>query len=100
MFGLSCQHGRQLYVPAGFAHGFCTLEDDVEVMYKVSTCYAPALEGGIRRNDPDIQVPWPFKADEIVTSYKDGRLPLLKEFSSPFVYDGYPLTLLQMPDAR
>jgi dTDP-4-dehydrorhamnose 3,5-epimerase len=96
---LSAENGHQLYVPAGFAHGFCTLEDDVEVMYKVSAYYAAALEGGIRWNDPDIKFPWPFEADDIVTSDKDGRLPLLKDFISPFVYDGYPLTPLQMPDA-
>jgi dTDP-4-dehydrorhamnose 3,5-epimerase len=93
---LSAENGRQLYVPVGFAHGFCTLEKDVEVMYKVSDYYAPAHDGGIRWNDPDIGIPWPFNAAEIVTSEKDGSLPLLKEFVSPFAYDGYPLEPLPL----
>ena len=55
---LGSDDGRQLYVPVGFAHGFCTLEDDVEVMYKVSNYYAPALDGGICWHDADIGFPW------------------------------------------
>jgi dTDP-4-dehydrorhamnose 3,5-epimerase len=57
---LGAEDGRQLFVPVGFAHGFCTLENDVEVMYKVSDYYAPALDGGIRWDDADIRFPWPF----------------------------------------
>ena len=69
------------------------------MMYKVSDYYAPALDGGIRWNAPDIGIPWPFRAADIVTSEKDGRLPLLNDFVSPFVCDGYPLTPLPRPDA-
>src|SRR5262249_14014457 len=63
-------------------------------MYKVSDYYAPAYDGGIRWNDPDIAIPWPFKDADIITSDKDRRLPLLKEFASPFAYDGHPLVPL------
>jgi dTDP-4-dehydrorhamnose 3,5-epimerase len=63
-------------------------------MYKTSDYYAPAHDSGIRWNDPDIAFPWPLKDTEIVTSDKDRRLPMLKEFVSPFVYDGHPLAPL------
>ena len=94
---LGAEDGRQLYVPVGFAHGFCTLEDDVEVMYKVSGFYAPTLDGGIRWDDVDIGFPWPFAASDIIVSEKDGRLPALKDFVSPFFYDGHPLAPLAQP---
>jgi dTDP-4-dehydrorhamnose 3,5-epimerase len=94
---LGAEDGRQLYVPVGFAHGFCTLEDDVEVMYKVSDYYAPALDGGVRWDDADIGFPWPAAASDIIVSEKDGRLPALKDFVSPFAYDGHPLTGLRLP---
>jgi dTDP-4-dehydrorhamnose 3,5-epimerase len=81
-------------VPIGFAHGFVTLEDDVLVMYKASEYYAPSCEGGIRWNDPQIGVPWPFDAAAMVRSERDNRLPLLKDYQSPFPYDGNPLTEL------
>src|SRR5262245_11471556 len=88
---LSAASGRQLYIPVGFAHGYLTLEDDVVVMYKVSDYYAPAYDRGIRWNDPDVAIPWPFSANDIITSDKDQRLPLLKEYSTPFEYHGGPL---------
>jgi dTDP-4-dehydrorhamnose 3,5-epimerase len=97
---LSAEDGRQLYVPVGFAHGFCTLEDNVEVMYKVSDYYAPALDGGIRWDDRDIGFPWPVAETGMIVSEKDGRLPALKDFVSPFAYDGHPLAPLALPDAR
>jgi dTDP-4-dehydrorhamnose 3,5-epimerase len=83
----------------GFAHGFVTLADDVLVTYKASDYYAPALDDGIRWNDPDIGFPWPFKDANVITSDKDKRLPLLKDFASPFDYDGHPLEPLAEPDA-
>jgi dTDP-4-dehydrorhamnose 3,5-epimerase len=89
---LSSDGGLQLFVPVGFAHGFVTLEDDVLVMYKVSNHYAPLCERGIRWNDPDIDVRWPFAAAAMIRSERDDRLPLLKEYQSAFPYDGRPLT--------
>src|SRR6266511_4811022 len=88
---VSSETGHQLYIPVGFAHGFVTLENDVVVMYKTSDYYAPTHESGIRWNDPDIAFPWPLKEASIIISDKDRRLPLLKEFASPFAYDGHPL---------
>jgi dTDP-4-dehydrorhamnose 3,5-epimerase len=96
---LSAEAGNQLYIPTGFAHGFVTLEDDVLAMYKASDYYAPSLEAGICWNDPDIAFPWPFKEADIVKSEKDGRLPRLKDFESPFPYDGCPLVALTAPKA-
>jgi dTDP-4-dehydrorhamnose 3,5-epimerase len=96
---LSAESGHQLYVPIGFAHGFLTLEDDVVVMYKVSDYYAHASEGGIYWNDPDIAFPWPVKDVDVIVSEKDARLPLLKEFVSPFEFDSHPLPDLTIPAA-
>jgi len=95
---LSANDGRQLYIPVGFAHGFLTLEDDVVVMYKVSDYYAPAQDGGIRWNDLDIAISWPCNDADIIMSDKDRRLPLLREFRSPFEYDGHPLVPLTVPE--
>jgi len=91
---LSAESGRQMYVPVGFAHGFLTLEDDARVLYKVSDYYAPEYESGIRWNDSELAFPWPIKDADIILSSKDKQLPLLKEFSSPFEYDGTPLGAL------
>jgi dTDP-4-dehydrorhamnose 3,5-epimerase len=89
---LSAERGCQVYIPVGFAHGFLTLEDDVLVMYKVSDYHAPAHDGGIRWNDPDIAFPWP--ARDLIISEKDRQLPYLRDFVSPFAYDGHPLVSL------
>jgi len=91
---LSDQFGQQMYVPVGFAHGFLTLEDNVTVLYKVSEYYAPERENGIRWNDPQVAVPWPISDADITLSDKDRRLPLLREFLSPFEYAGDPLCQL------
>jgi dTDP-4-dehydrorhamnose 3,5-epimerase len=96
---LSAEAGRQLYIPVGFAHGYLTLEHDVVLVYKVSDYYAPAYDSGICWRDPDIAVPWPLKEADIITSDKDRQLPFLKEFASPFDYDGHPLVPLVVPDA-
>ena len=88
---LSAEEGRQFYIPIGFAHGYLTLEDEVMLMYKVSDYYAPALDGGIYWRDPDIAFPWPIKQADLIVSDKDDRLPALKDFDSPFDYNGDPL---------
>jgi dTDP-4-dehydrorhamnose 3,5-epimerase len=94
---LSANDGRQLYIPIGFAHGFCTLEDNVEISYKMSEYYAPLFLGGICWNDPDIAIPWPVHPNSITILHRDRCLPLLKEVESPFVYDGNPLDLSSIP---
>ena len=74
-FDLSAEGGDMLYVPAGFAHGFITLSDNVEVTYQVSHPYTPAAEGGVRWNDPAIGIRWPLRP--VVMSDKDAAWPLL-----------------------
>jgi dTDP-4-dehydrorhamnose 3,5-epimerase len=76
---LSAADARQVYVPAGFAHGFCTLEPDTEVAYKASDYYDPALERGVAWDDPDLALPWPVAADRAVLSDKDRRQPRLRD---------------------
>lgn len=83
---LTAESGDQVFVPRGFAHGFCTLAPDVEVAYKVDDYYAPECDAGIRWNDPAIGIEWPIAATDAIMSQKDLGLPLLGEFTSPFVY--------------
>ena len=96
---LNADNGLQLFVPAGFAHGYLTLQPDTEVEYKVNDFYAPDCDGGLIWNDPTIALPWPLAGATPVLSDKDTRLPNLAEFDSPFVYDGGQMTPLQFaPD--
>jgi dTDP-4-dehydrorhamnose 3,5-epimerase len=81
-FELSAENFRMLFVPAGFAHGYCTLCDDTEILYKVDALYAPHSEGGICWNCPDLNIPWPVTAP--VLSAKDQKLPRLRDLQSPF----------------
>ncbi len=81
---LSATNRHMLYVPVGFAHGFCVTSDVAEVEYKVDTHYAPALERGIRYNDPEIGIDWPI--ENPILSERDQGLPLLAEAECNFVY--------------
>lgn len=72
-FELEGQGIRQLYVPAGFAHGFQSLTDGAEVSYLMSAFYEPTLARGIRWDDPDLAIPWPIAAP--VVSARDAHLP-------------------------
>lgn len=74
---LSAQNHTMLFVPRDFAHGFITLEDDCEVMYEVSEFYSPGFEGGIRYNDPAINIAWPIPVSDV--SEKDAAHPDFKE---------------------
>jgi dTDP-4-dehydrorhamnose 3,5-epimerase len=89
---LSEKNGDQLFIPIGFGHAFITLEPDCEVIYKVSDYYYPECDGGIRWDCPGIDINWPLNGKQPSLSSKDRDLPLLAEFSSPFAYDGNPLT--------
>jgi dTDP-4-dehydrorhamnose 3,5-epimerase len=79
-FELSDENGRLLWIPAGFAHGFCVLgNEDADVMYKVDAAYSPKTEGGILYSDPDLKIDWPDK-DPIVSG-KDKVLPGFASYS-------------------
>jgi dTDP-4-dehydrorhamnose 3,5-epimerase len=65
----------QLYIPAGFAHGFCTLADDTEVVYKVSEGWSPQHEGGLMWNDPALGIDWPVGPDQAIQSDRDKLWP-------------------------
>ncbi len=81
---LSAENALQLYVPVGFAHGFCTLQPDTEVAYKVTDTYAPDCDRGIAWNDPDLALPWPFDAAAVQLSDKDRRAPRLRDLPAAF----------------
>ncbi|WP_397396854.1 dTDP-4-dehydrorhamnose 3,5-epimerase [Phenylobacterium sp.] len=76
---LTAEGGEQLFVPRGFAHGYCTLCDDVMLAYKVDGDYAPQTEGGVIWNDPDLAIDWPVPPDRAVLSDKDLVLPRLAD---------------------
>lgn len=83
-----------MFVPAGYAHGFVTLEDDCMVAYKVDGYYSAASDGGIAWNDPSIAVRWPIDGEPILSA-KDAILPSLDELQIDFPYNGEPLTSLR-----
>jgi dTDP-4-dehydrorhamnose 3,5-epimerase len=80
---------RQLYVPVGFAHGFCVLSELADVLYKQTAYYDPALERGIAWDDPEIAIQWPAEIEPIVAA-RDAAAPTLTEIAGelPFVYNG------------
>jgi len=75
---LSEDNKKMIFIPRGFAHGFCTLSDESEVLYKVDNYYAPQYEGGLLWNDGSIEIDWPTQNTKL--SYKDSRNPTLEEF--------------------
>ncbi|BCJ90607.1 dTDP-4-dehydrorhamnose 3,5-epimerase [Terrihabitans soli] len=81
---LSAENGCQLWLPAGFAHGFMTLEPNTHVLNKVSDYYWPASDGVVAWDDPDVGAPWPLDGAEPILSDKDRRGTKLKDLVSPF----------------
>lgn len=84
-FILSEYNKRQLFVPKGFAHGFCTLVPNTEVQYKVDEYYSAKYDRGIFWNDPNLNIDWPVK--EAILSEKDANLPLLEDAHINFIWE-------------
>jgi dTDP-4-dehydrorhamnose 3,5-epimerase len=76
---LGADSGDQLYVPAGFAHGFCTLVADTEVLYKVDAVYSAEHDRGVNWADPALGIAWPVSEADAVLSPKDAALPALRD---------------------
>lgn len=85
---LSAENGAQLWVPAGFLHGFITLVPDTQVAYKVTDFYAPETEGSVRFDDPDLAIDWGVATATAVLSEKDAAAPGFAAFTSPFHWEG------------
>ena len=83
---LSADNWQQLWVPVGFAHGYCTLEDDTEVQYKVTDYYSPLHERGIIWIDQELKITWPVAAEAAIVSERDRRLPRLAGQPDLFEY--------------
>jgi dTDP-4-dehydrorhamnose 3,5-epimerase len=81
---LSAENWAQLWVPPGFLHGFCTLMDDTEFLYKVTARYSPEHDGAVSWNDPDIAIEWPFPEAALTLSSKDLKAPRLADLPAIF----------------
>lgn len=81
---LDAESGEQLYVPHGFAHGFCTLTHDTMVAYKVDAYYSPDHDRALIWNDPEVGIAWPVAEAEAILSDKDRRAPRLSELGPLF----------------
>ena len=84
---LSAENGRQLFIPAGFLHGFVALEADTQLLYKCSEFYAPECDGTIRFDDPDLAIDWGIAREDAVLSAKDAAAPSFAEAGTPFQYE-------------
>ena len=87
-FELTDENMRSVYVPVGFAHGFCVTSDVADVLYKQDRYYNDATERGIKYDDPDIGIAWPLPVAELKPSERDATAPTLAEVADdlPFVY--------------
>ena len=83
---LSAENKKQLFIPAGFAHGFSVLSEQAEVFYKCDSFYNKESEGGIMYNDPSLNIDWKIPAGRETISDKDMRLPLFSECRNNFEY--------------
>lgn len=76
---LTSENWSQMWIPPGYAHGYCTLEDDTEVQYKTTNFYSPAHERGVAWNDPALMIAWPVTAETAILSGRDRDWPPLSE---------------------
>jgi dTDP-4-dehydrorhamnose 3,5-epimerase len=81
---LSADSGKQIFIPAGFLHGFVTRTPDCELLYKCSDVYAPDCDGAVRFDDPDLGIDWGIDPARAILSVKDRAAPSFKAFKSPF----------------
>lgn len=81
---LSADNWHQLWIPPGFAHGFCVREPGTQFLYKVTAPYAPETEAGIRFDDADLGIDWGIDSEDAILSPKDAALPRFSDFKSPF----------------
>jgi len=84
---LSADDWNQIFIPQGFAHGFCTLEPETEILYKVDNYYSPEHDRGILWKDPALGIAWPISEGEAELSAKDRGLPLLAELPPVFLFN-------------
>ncbi len=84
---LSADNGRQLLIPAGFAHGFVSLQDDTEIIYKCSDYYAPECDRALAHDDPQLDINWGVSRAKRILSDKDAAAPALADLDSPFRYE-------------
>jgi dTDP-4-dehydrorhamnose 3,5-epimerase len=83
-FELDDVHGRQLWIPVGFGHGFLVLSDVADFVYKCTNYYDPQTEAGISFEDPDVGIEWPLARDELLFSERDRDAPRLADIDPPF----------------
>ncbi len=84
---LSSDNRRQLYVPPGFAHGFCTLTPDAEVLYRMTQYYAPEADRGLAFDDPELGIEWPVQLSTAILSDKDRQHPRLRDLPPYFRFE-------------
>jgi dTDP-4-dehydrorhamnose 3,5-epimerase len=87
---LSAENWKQVYVPAGFAHGYCTLDPDSEVIYKVTAYYDPASERGLAWDDPQVAIAWPVDAKAAILTERDRGFPRLADLPPYFSFADFP----------
>jgi len=84
---LSAENKKQLFIPHGFAHGFSVLSERAEVLYKCDQFYSKKSEGGIRFNDPALNIDWKVPLDKVMVSEKDQELPLFRDCKNNFEFE-------------
>jgi dTDP-4-dehydrorhamnose 3,5-epimerase len=83
---LSAENWRQLWVPEGFLHGYLTLTEETELLYKVTNPYSAADDAGVAFDDPDLDIAWPLPREQLMLSAKDTGQPRLRDITSPFFH--------------
>src|SRR5271168_992297 len=89
---LKAEDWTEIFIPAGFAHGFCTLTPDTEITYKVDRYYAPSHDKGLAWDDPELAIDWPLEPGGAILSDKDRSHPTLRELPPYFRYEDEDLS--------